>query len=473
MKEQKNKKTVAVMGAGPGGYGAAFKAADLGLEVTLIDPEPNPGGVCLYRGCIPTKALLHIAQVITEVNHVKEMGLSFSDVTIDLDTIRSWKDKVVADLTKGVGFLSKQRKITYIRGTGVFKNSHTLKIDKHQQGGEELSFDSIILATGTYSAPIPNINLKSDRIWDSTQALNLKTIPKTMLVIGGGYIGLELGTVFNALGTEVSLVEMTEGLLPGMDRDLVSVYQREAKNQFKAIRLNTQVSEIKEQTKGLKVRLEGKKGEKEEKVYEIVLMAVGRKPNTKGLGLEHTRVEIDDKGFVQVDAQRRTKDSAIFAVGDITGPPLLAHKATHEGQIAARAIAGFKDVFHPKAIPAVEYTHPEIAWCGLSETQAKKEDLKITIVKFPWTASGRAATLNQRQGLTKLILEPETGQILGVGIAGYQAGELIAEGVLAVEMGARAEDLAHCIHPHPTLSETLMEAAESFKGQSIHYYGKK
>ena len=473
MNEQKTKKTVGVIGAGPGGYGAAFKAADLGLEVTLIDPELNPGGVCLYRGCIPTKALLHIAQVITEAKQAGEIGLAFSEVDFDLEKIQSWKNKVVLDLTKGAGFLATQRKINYIRGKAVFEDSHTLKIEKHQKGSDKLSFDSIILATGAYPAPVPNLDLESERIWDSTQALKLKTIPKTMLVIGGGYIGLELGTVYSALGTRVSLVEMTEGLLPGMDRDLVSVYEREAKKQFEDIKLNTQVSSLKEQKQGLKVAFKGKDEKGKGQTYEIVLAAVGRKPNTKGIGLEHTQIELNDKGFIQVDAQRKTNDSAIFAVGDITGPPLLAHKATHEGRVAARVIAGYKDVFEPRAIPAVEYTYPEIAWCGLSEAQAKKENRKVKITKFPWSASGRAATLNQKQGLTKLVLEAETGQVLGMGITGYQAGELISEGVLAVEMGAVAEDLALSIHPHPTLSETVMEAAEFFEGQSTHYYGRK
>ncbi len=473
MNSGKKNRTLAVVGAGPGGYAAAFMAADKGLEVTLIDPEPNPGGICLYHGCIPTKALLHVAQVIFETKRSKDIGLIFQDPEIDIKQIRSWKDKTVEKLTSGVGFLNKQRKIRYIRGKATFKDSTRLKIDKHDNNSTEESFDAIILATGSSPISLPGVDFSHPGIWNSRQALKLETIPETMLIIGGGYIGLEMATIYHALGSRIWLAEMTANLLPGADRDLVSVYKKDANNLFESIMLETRVEDIKEQDQGMKVTFKGKDTETTDQVFETVLAAVGRKPNTHNLGLENTDVEKDDKDFITVNSRRQTTDPHIYAVGDITGEPLLAHKATHEGRVAAGVISGQKNEYDPRAVPAVLYTDPEIAWCGLTQARAKEQGKKVEIVKFPWSASGRAATLNRKHGVTKLVLEPETGRVLGVAIVGPNAGELISEGVLAVEMGAVAEDIALSIHPHPTLSETLMEAAQAFYAESTHYLSKK
>jgi len=463
---------LAVIGGGPGGYPAAFLAADLGIEVTLIDTELNPGGVCLYRGCIPSKALLHVAKVITEARHSSNWGIKFSEPEIDVDRLREWKDGVVKKLTGGLGQLSKQRKINYVRGRASFTNPQTVKID-NQKGDEFLGFDNAIIATGSRPGKIPGLTLESPHVLDSTSALDLPGIPKTMLVIGGGYIGLELGTVYAALGTRVSVVEMTSGLMPGVDRDLVSVLSKRVEKIFDSIMLNTKVVEMKEDKDGIRVRFEGAEMKEPEQVFEKVLVCVGRKPNSNDLGLENTRVEIDSQGFVEINAQRRTAERSIYAVGDVAGEPMLAHKATHEGRVVAEVIAGHEVVFEPRAIPAVVFTNPEIAWCGLTETQAKQENRAIKIARFPWTASGRATTLDRNDGVTKLIIDPETERILGMGIVGSGAGELIAEGVLAVEMAARASDLELTIHPHPTLSETIMESAEVFFGRSTHLYRPK
>src|SRR5262247_4238868 len=470
-----NSTQVAVVGGGPGGYAAAFMAADLGLRVALVDLEPNPGGVCLYCGCIPSKALLHVAKVIGESRHAADWGIEFSKPKIDLDKLRAWKEGVVNKLTGGLGQLSKQRKVDFIRGRAAFLDSRTLKIEG-QDGERRLVFENAIIATGSRPAAPPALSLDSPRvprIMDSTAALELDDIPKTMLVIGGGYIGLELGTVYAALGTQVSLVEMTSGLLPGVDRDLVSILARRVDKIFHSVMLNAKVVEMLEERNGVRVRIEGAEIGGDEAVYEKVLVAVGRKPNSGGLGLEKTKVIIDARGFVQVDAARRTAEPAIYAIGDVAGEPMLAHKATHEGRVAAEAISGRAVAFEPRAIPAVVFTDPEVAWCGLTESQAKEEGRPVKVARFPWGASGRAATLDRVDGVTKLIIDPESERVLGVGITGVGAGELIAEGVLAVEMGAVASDLELSIHPHPTLSETLMESAETFFGQSTHYYRPK
>jgi len=458
---------LAVIGGGPGGYPAAFLAADLGLQVTLIDPEPNPGGVCLYRGCIPSKALLHVAKVITEAQHAAHWGIKFSEPTIDLDMLREWKEGVVKKLTGGLGQLSKQRKVSYTQGRASFINPQTLKI-QNQKGDEFLRFDHAILATGSRPATIPNLSLESPHILDSTSALDLPDIPKSMLVIGGGYIGLELGTVYAALGTKVTVVEMTSSLMPGVDRDLVSILSKRLEKVFDSIMLNIKVVGMKEEKKGIRVTFEG--GSIKEQVFEKVLVSVGRKPNSNNIGLENTKVGIDSHGFIKVDAQRRTAAQMIFAIGDVAGEPMLAHKATHEGRVAAEVVAGHNVTFEPRAIPAVVFTDPEIAWCGLTETQASQEKHPVKIARFPWGASGRATTLDRTDGVTKLIIDPDTERILGVGIVGNGAGELISEVVLAIEMGAVASDLKLCIHPHPTLSETIMESAEAFFGQSTHIY---
>ena len=464
---------IAVVGGGPGGYAAAFLAADLGMTVTLIDPEANPGGVCLYRGCIPSKALLHVAKLIDETRHAKNWGVEYGDPKIDLAGLRSWKEGVVKKLTGGLGVLSKQRKVEYIRGRAAFENSNTLRVSKQGGGDQSLTFDRIILATGSRPAIIPSLKLDSPRVMDSTSALDLNEVPGTLLVIGGGYIGLELGTVYAALGSKVSVVEMLPGLLPGADRDLVLPLHKRLEKIFDSILLNTTVAAMKEESNGVRVSFDGSEVTDREKVFEKVLVSVGRKPNSEIAGLEKTQVQVGPRGFIQVSKQLQTNDSAIYAIGDVVGEPMLAHKASHEGRTAVEAIAGHKVAFEPAAIPAVVFTDPEIAWCGLTETQAQKESRDIKVAKFPWAASGRAMTLDRTEGMTKLILDPQTERVLGVGIVGAGAGELIAEGVLAVEMAAVAKDIALTIHPHPTLSETIMESAEVFFGTSTDIYRPK
>ncbi len=466
-------KKLIVLGAGPGGYAAAFYAADLGMDVTLIDPEPNPGGVCLYRGCIPSKALLHIARVITESEEAEKWGVKFQKPELDLDKIRDWKNSVVAKLTGGLGALTKQRKINYIQGKGKFENSNSLIIEKPDKTTEALTFENIIIATGSHPITIPSLAIDSPRFIHSSGALELQDIPEKMLVIGGGYIGLELGTVYAALGSKVSVVEMMPGLLPGADRDLVAVLAKRAKNIFDSIMLNTTAKKISEYKSKLKVSFEGKNVSEPEQVFDKVLMSVGRRPNTKKVGLENTKVELDEKGFIKINEKRQTNDPNIYAIGDVAGEPMLAHKASHEGRRAVEAINGQKVAFEPRAIPAVVFTDPEIAWCGLTETEAKEKNIEYKISKFPWAASGRATTLGRNDGLTKLLIDPATERIIGVGIAGAGAGELIAEGVLAIEMAAKAEDLSLTIHPHPTLSETIMESADVFFGTSTHIYRPK
>ncbi len=464
---------IAVVGGGPGGYAAAFLAADLGMKVTLIDPEVNPGGVCLYRGCIPSKALLHVAKLIEESHQAKNWGIEFSDPKIDLARLRSWKEGVVKKLTGGLGQLSKQRSVQYIRGRASFENSNTLRVAKASGGNEALTFDRIVLATGSRPAIIPSLKLDSPRMMDSTSALDLPDIPKTLLVIGGGYIGLELGSVYATLGTRVTVVEMLPGLLPGADRDLVLPLHKRLEKLFEAILVNTTVSSLREERGGIRATFEGADVKEREKVFDRVLVSVGRKPNSEISGLEKTKVQLGQRGFVRVNEQLQTDDPSIFAIGDVVGEPMLAHKASHEGRTAVEAIAGHKVAFEPNAIPAVVFTDPEIAWAGLSETRAKEEGREIAVAKFPWGASGRAITLDRPEGMTKLIVDPKTERVLGMGIVGAGAGESIAEGVLAIEMCAVAADVALTIHPHPTLSETVMEAAEVFYGQATDVYRPK
>jgi dihydrolipoamide dehydrogenase len=464
---------IAVVGAGPGGYAAAFLAADLGMKVTLIDPELNPGGVCLYRGCIPSKALLHVAKLIGESQHAKNWGVEFGEPKIDVARLRSWKEDVVKKLTDGLGVLSKQRKVQYVRGRASLENSSTLRVSKADGSGENLSFDRIVLATGSRPAIIPALKLDSPRVIDSTGALDLEEVPETMLVIGGGYIGLELGTVYAALGCKVSVVEMLPGLLPGADRDLVLPLYKRLEKSFESILLNTTVASLKEEPSGIRVTFDGPEVKERERVFDKVLVSVGRKPNSEIPGLEKTQVRVDPRGFIQVNKQLQTDDPVIYAIGDIAGEPMLAHKASHEGRTAVEAIAGHKVAFEPNAIPAVVFTDPEIAWCCLTETEAQKQNREIKVAKFPWAASGRAMTLDRTEGMTKLILDPQSERVLGVGIVGAGAGELISEGVLAIEMGALVKDVALTIHPHPTLSETLMEAAEVFFGTSTDIYRPK
>ncbi len=459
-----------VIGAGPGGYAAAFAAADHGLEVTLIDPAENPGGVCLYRGCIPSKALLHAAKVITEAKEAAEMGIGFATPTIDLPRLRAWKEEVVGRLTGGLGQLAKQRQVRYLRGTAAFRDSNTLRVEPDAADPFVLEFEHAILATGSRPVRLAIAPAESERVWDSRAALSLQRVPTSLLVVGGGYIGLELGSVYAALGARVTVVEMLPTLLPGADRDLVTVLSRRVQGAFHEVLTRTKVAEIKEQKNGLAVRLETEGQDPATRRFDAALISVGRTPVTRGLGLENTGVRVTAQGFVEVDRQRRTADACILAIGDLTGQPMLAHKATHEGRVAADVIAGRKAAYEPRAMPAVVFTDPEIAWCGLTETQARARKRDIKVARFPWAASGRAATLGRGDGLTKIIMDPSNERVLGVGIVGPGAGELIAEGVLGIEMAAVSDDIRMSIHPHPTLSETIMEAADLLHGESTHYF---
>jgi len=464
---------IAIVGGGPGGYAAAFLAADLGMSVTLIDPELNPGGVCLYRGCIPSKALLHVAKLVEESHHAKDWGIEFAAPKIDLARLRSWKEGVVKKLTGGLGILSKQRKVKYVQGRAAFENSTTLRVTKSDNSEESLTFDRIVIATGSRPAIVPTLKLATPRMMDSTGALNLEDIPGTLLVVGGGYIGLELGSVYAALGTRVTVVEMLPGLLPGADRDLVLPLHKRLEKMLDGILLNTTVAAVKDEGTGIRATLKAQDGSTQEKVFDRVLVSVGRKPNSEIPGLDRTRVQVGQRGFIQVNKQLQTDDPSIYAIGDVVGEPMLAHKASHEGRTAIEAIAGHKVAFEPNSIPAVVFTDPEVAWCGLTETQAEKENREVKVAKFPWAASGRAITLDRPEGITKLLIDPHTERVLGVGIVGVSAGEMIAEGVLAIEMAALAKDVALSIHPHPTLSETVMESAEVFFGTSTHIYRPK
>jgi dihydrolipoamide dehydrogenase len=461
-----------VVGGGPGGYAAAFLAADLGLSTALIDPEVNPGGVCVYRGCIPSKALLHVADVIDEARHAKAWGVDFGEPTIHLDKVREFKDNVVKRLTSGTGQLVKHRKIQYLQGYAEIVDAHNLRVKLVAGGDEQVTFEHAILATGSLPAIPPMLKVDDPRVMDSTVALDLPEIPKSLLVVGGGYIGLELGSVYATLGSAVTVAEMTEGLLPGADRDLVDILAKRVTQTMKSVLLGTKVVQVKPEANGVRVTFEGKADPKEQ-LFDRVLVAVGRRPNSKIPGLERTHVQVDQRGFIMVDEQRRTHEPSIFAIGDVVGEPMLAHKASHEGRVAVEVMAGENVAFAPRAIPAVVFTDPEIAWAGLTESQAAKENRKVTIAKFPWGASGRAITLDRTDGLTKLILDPASERLLGVGLVGPGAGELVAEGVLAIEMGATATDLKLSIHPHPTLTETMMESAEVFFGQATHVYRPK
>jgi dihydrolipoamide dehydrogenase len=411
--------------------------------------------------------LLHVAKVIDEARHAGAWGVTFGAPKIDVDRLRAFKQGVVDKLTSGVGQVGRLRKVKFIQGRATLTGPKSMRI----QGGEaqtDLQFEHCILATGSHPTRIPSLALESDRMMDSTSALEIPEVPKSLLVIGGGYIGLELGTVYATLGSRVSVVEMTGGLLPGADRDLVNVLAKRLEKLFAAIMLNTKVVKVADAGGGIRVTFEGEQSG--EHTFDRVLVAVGRRPNSKIPGLDTTKVRVDDKGFIETDGQRRTAEPTMFAIGDVAGEPMLAHKASHEARVAVEAILGHKAVFEPQAIPAVVFTDPEIAWAGLTETDAKAQGIEVEVPKFPWGAVSRAITVDRPEGLTKLVVEPNTGRILGVGIVGAGCGELIAEGVLAIEMGATAEDLKLTIHPHPTLSESLMESAEMFFGQSTHVY---
>ncbi len=463
---------IAVVGAGPGGYAAAFYAADLGMQVTLIDPEKNPGGVCLYRGCIPSKALLHVAKVLDEARHATEWGIDFGQPNIDVGRLRGFKNKVVDKLTSGTGQVAKLRKVTYLQGRASIVSPTRLQVKLENGSEQTVEVDAIILATGSEPTRIPALSIDSPRVLDSTSALDLPEIPGSMLVIGGGYIGLELGSVYAALGTKVSVVEMTAGLLTGADRDLVRYLAQRLEKTLQRVMLSTKVLAMKATDAGVSVTFEGE-GAPPEATYDYVLVSIGRRPNTRIPGLDKTRVQVNDRGFIQTDFQRRTDEPTIFAIGDVAGEPMLAHKASHEARVAVEAVTGHKAVFEPAAIPAVVFTDPEIAWAGLTETQAAKDGRKVEVARFPWGASGRAIAIDRVDGMTKLLIDPETERVLGVGIVGSGAGELIAEGVLAIEMGATASDVKLTIHPHPTLTETVMESAEQFFGTATHVYKPK
>ncbi len=460
-----------VIGAGPGGYTAAFHAADLGMRVTLIDESARLGGVCLQRGCIPSKALLHAAGVIGDARRAARWGVAFGAPAVDLDRLRGWKDEVVSALTGGLGRLARQRAVTFLQGRAAFADPHNVMVEP-AGGGEPLSmpFDYAVVATGSRPVRPAALGLDDPRVMDSTGALEITRASGSLLVVGGGYIGLELGAVYAALGCKVTVVEMTAGLLPGVDADLVRVVARQMDRELDGVRLRTKVAALRPRPDGIEALLEGPDGQSDARLFDQVLVAVGRVPNSRIAGLERTAVELDGRGFVVVDAHRRTAEPSIFAIGDVAGEPMLAHKAFHEARAAVETIAGRPAAFEPLAVPAVVFTDPEVAWCGLTETRAAVEGRAVKVSRFPWGASGRALTLDRPEGVTKLVVDPESEQLLGVGMAGAGAGELIAEGVLAVEMGATVSDLRLSIHPHPTLSETVAEAADLFFGECTHLY---
>lgn len=462
------RKQLVVLGGGPGGYAAAFLAADLGLTVAIVDDAPNPGGVCLYRGCIPSKSLLHVAKLIHETKQAKNWGITYKEPKINLNQLRNWKNSVISKMTSGLGMLTKQRKVTFIQGKGKFVGLNQLNVTTNTSN-ELIEFDHAIIATGSRPKIIPSLWLETDLMMDSTAALELSDVPNSLLVIGGGYIGLELGSVYSALGTKVTLVETLPNLLPNVDQDLSKILTDKVTDQFEDIYLNTKITSLKEEAETIKAELVTPQGKITES-FSKVLLSVGRTPNTEDIGLESLNITTDDRGFIPVNEKRETLQQGIYAIGDVTGDPGLAHKATHEGRIAAESIAGHKVAFEPQAIPAVVFTDPEIAWCGLTESMAKAQNKKVEILRFPWAASGRATTIDRTEGMTKIVIDPSTERVLGMGIVGAGAGELIAEGVLAVEMAALATDIKLSIHPHPTVSETIMEAADMFFGQSTHLY---
>jgi dihydrolipoyl dehydrogenase len=446
---------VAVVGGGPGGYTAAFRCAELGLEAVVIDADKRLGGACLFEGCIPSKALLHVAAVLGEAERAREFGVDFGAPRISLDLVRKWKtERVVGKLARGLASVARSRRVDVIGGRAVFEDSRTLLV----QGDEpqKVRFRHAIVATGSRAAQIPGIDLASERVMTSTAALEIAEIPERLLVVGGGYIGLELGQVYAALGSAVTLVEMTDGLLPGADRDLVQWLARRVERQFASVRLTTRVERLRDTGGAVEATLGG-----ETAVFDRVLLAVGRRPQSDGLGLETTRARLDPRGFIEVDERGATADARVWAVGDVTGEPMLAHRAMRQAKIVAEAIAGRPAAFDNVVVPAVVFTDPEIAWCGLTETQAAAQGVAVRVGRFQWAAAGRAATLGRADGVTKLVVDPGSGRVLGAGIAGPGAGELIAEAALAVESALLAEDVAATIHTHPTLSETLMEAAET------------
>lgn len=460
------KTEIVVVGAGPGGYAAAFYAADLGKKVIMVERDNRLGGVCLIRGCIPSKALLNAVHTINLARESSQHGITFQPPAIDPSKLRAWKDSIVQKLSNGVATLAKQRNVQVIYGRGHFEDSKTLRVET-EQGQQFIEYDNAIIATGSKAAMPKAFDLGNPRVMTSTEALEVEDIPENLLVVGGGYIGMELGTVYATLGSKVVVAEALESILLGADPDLVRPVATWARKRFKEIRLKAKVSKMSTSGKQIKVEMEHE-GRKLEEFYDRVLVAVGRIPNADDLGLENTKVELDEKGFIKVNDQQQTADEMIYAIGDISGGILLAHKASREARKAVDAITGESTAGEKFVVPAVVFTDPEVAWCGLTESEAKEQGIEVQIAKFPWGASGRALTFDRTDGLTKLIVDPKTERILGVGIVGVGAGELISEGVIAVEMGATAKDLALSVHPHPTFSETIMEAAEVFYGQATH-----
>ena len=461
---------VLVIGGGPGGYAAAFRAADLGLDVTLVDRAERPGGECLFRGCIPSKTLLYAAELIHRARRAREMGLTFSEPGIDLGALRSWKGKVLDKLADGLVTLCNRRGVQYLQGRAVFEGPDQVRL--YDSEVSHIKFRHAILATGSHPTPYPDIEFREGgRIMDSSGALDLADIPETLLILGGGYVALEMGTVYASLGSRVTLAVRSERLLRGADSDLAVPLVRRLKDLFEALHYHTIASSMKETDDRVAVTLKGEVDQTEQS-FDRVLVAMGRQPNSQGIGLENTKVKTDDRGFLVVDEQQRTSDERIFAIGDVAGGALLAHKAFREGKVAAEVIAGKPSAFDARAIPAVVYTDPQVAWCGLTEEQAKKENRSVRVERFPWKFSSRANTMGASEGVTKIIADPETQRILGVGITGHETEGMISEGVLAIEMGALAEDMGLSIHPHPTLSETLGEAAELFIGTATHMLNK-
>jgi dihydrolipoamide dehydrogenase len=464
---------VVVLGSGPGGYTAAFRAADLGKQVVLIERYAKLGGVCLNVGCIPSKALLHTAKVITETEETAHHGVTFGAPKVDIEQLRNWKaNDVVGKLTGGLAHMASQRGVTVVQGVGKFISPNQIAVTASDGKITTIGFENAIIAAGSQATKFPGAP-EDERIMDSTGALALADIPKRMLVIGGGIIGLEMGTVYDALGTKVSIVEFMDGLIPGCDRDLIRPLHKRMDKRFESIMLSTKVSKIEAKKDGIHVAFEGEEAPKEVQIYDRVLVSIGRRPNGKNIGAENAGVAVDERGFISVDKQMRTNVSHIFAIGDIVGQPMLAHKATHEGKVAAEVIAGHKVEFQAMVIPSVAYTDPEVAWAGMSETEAKAKGIEIEKASFPWTASGRALSIARTEGTTKLIFDKETHRVIGAGIVGTNAGELLAEAVLAIEMGADAHDLGLTIHAHPTLSETVCFAAEVKEGTITDLYIKK
>lgn len=465
-----NKHTdILVIGSGPGGYAAAFRAADLGREVTLVDKDPTLGGVCLNRGCIPSKTLLHIAKVLDEAESLKKMGVTFTKPTIDIDLVRDWKNKVVSQLSGGIGQMAKARKVNTVQAEATFLSDNEVQL-KSESSTEIITFDHCVVASGSSSSIIPGIPFDNKNVLTSKTALDLKKIPESLLVIGGGYIGLEMGTVFSALGSSVSVAEFLPNLLPGADPDLVKPLARKLKKEFSEIHLSTKITKVEQAKSGVMDVTMEKNGEEITKQYEQVLVSVGRKPNTEKMGVDKTNIKVNEQGFISVDKYQQTSVKNIFAIGDIVGNPMLAHKATHEGKVAAEVICGLPAAFDAKAIPAVIFTDPEIAWVGVTETEAKESGIPYEKGEFPWAASGKSLALGRNEGRTKILFDKDTKRTIGVGIVGPNAGDLISEGALAIEMGADAEDISLTVHPHPTLGETFANAAEVFEGTVTDLY---